>query len=247
MNLSPIESSILDLAKRLLKVGTINIERLYTVSILHLKYPRNEIDQAIYQLFSKKILIKDTKITKDDLLKNDTRRKIFEYIIKTPGTYLREIRNKLNITPHQAAWHLQMLQKFRFIRKTRINKKIAYFEININPEYDKPIFLLRETRNLRILEKILLEPGISLNNLAKRVKIKALAIKYIVFYLQKLNLVYEIIEDNSPKYFGMIENIEPILEILKVPKVTILKYREIRSDFQKGIGLNNPIERIMRP
>ncbi len=241
MNLSPIERSVLKLAKKLLKIGPINIERLYTISILNLRYDNSEISQAIYQLFSKRILVKGSKITKDTALKNQIRNKIFEYISSNPGSHFREIQRTLDLSIHQTIWHLEMLEEFGFIRKNKISNKITYFNFKINPELFKSIFMLRDVSFLRVLKNILLEPGIDLNTLAKNAKIKAEVVENITFNLQSLDLVFGALEKDTLRYFGKMEKIEPILKILKVPEVKIKKYREIET--LKCINNNNIISK----
>ena len=208
-------------------MGPINIERLYTISVLNLRNDKSEISQAIYQLFSKRILVKGSTITKDTLLKNDIRNKIFEYISNNPGSHFREIQKTLELSIHQTIWHLEMLEEFGYIRKNRIKNKVAFFNFNINPELYKSIFMLKDTSCLRVLKNILLEPGIDLKALAKNAKIKSEVVEDIVFNLRTLGLIFEEVGKDTIRYFGRMENIEPVLRILKVPEAKINKYKEV--------------------
>lgn len=232
-----MENSILKIAKKLISKGPLHVGELYSLSISQLKRPENEISQAIFQLFSKKILIKESKITKDTIFNNDTRRKIFAYISDNPGSHTREIREKLDLTPHQTAWHLKMLEKFGYIRKISIKNKIIYFDSEINPDYEISLFILKDGRNLRILEAILLEPGINISTLAKNVKVRTQVVKGNTDILQKLDLIRELLDENNIKYIGKIKNIEPILRILKVPEEKIKKYEESAIGFQKKLEI----------
>ncbi|MFX0139922.1 MAG: winged helix-turn-helix transcriptional regulator, partial [Candidatus Hodarchaeota archaeon] len=156
-----------------------SIEELYNISIRTLKIFKNEIEsekkinEAIYQLIAKKIIIRGTKLTKDSVLQNVKRKNIYRYISKNPGSHQREIRENLNLNPQLAAWHLKMLEKFDFIRKNRIKNKLIYFNSYVDPILDEKIFTLKDSKNFKILENILLDPGITLNELAKKIKISS--------------------------------------------------------------------------
>ncbi|MFX0134916.1 MAG: winged helix-turn-helix transcriptional regulator [Candidatus Hodarchaeota archaeon] len=156
-----------------------------------------------------------SKLTKDSILKNNTRNKIFKYILKNPGAHLREIRDKLNLSPHQAAYHLIRLEQFNFIRKTRINYKVAYFNSKINPKFDKSIFAIKDEINFKILKYVLLEPDIKLDNLVKKVQLKLRKVKKIIFNLKESDLIDEIIEHGQIKYRANKKNFDSVLKILK--------------------------------
>ncbi|MFX0138200.1 MAG: hypothetical protein ACFFDN_31450 [Candidatus Hodarchaeota archaeon] len=239
-----MEESILNIAKELIKKRPLNIEELFSVSINQLNYSKNEISSGIYNLILKNFLVKGSKISKDSVLKNITRNKIFEYISKNPGPYLREVRKNLNLSPHHTAWHLKILEKFGYIRMKRIKNKVFYLDFNINPKFDKSICILREQRDFKILESILLEPGIILKQLQNKISIKAKKLKNIISYLEELDLIYEIKGDGQVKYFGNIKTVEPILTILKIPESKIKLYKQIEIDSQKKLKIKPPIEDI---
>lgn len=225
----------------MVKVSPLNVEKLYTISVLNLKYSNVEINQAIYGLFSKKVLFEDSKITKDSVLNNDTRNKIYEYVFNNPGAHLRDIQKNLDLSPHQTAWHLRMLEKFEYIRRKRFKNKITYFDFKINSELDNNILLLRDDKIFRILEYILLEPGINLNILAKKSKLKSQIVQDFLFNLQEIDLIKEVRENNDLIYFAKINEIEPFLRILKVPESKIEKYKKIGHEIQKNFEIENLI------
>lgn len=214
----------------MIKKGPLSIEELYSESIKNLKISKNKnekeriINKAIYQLIAKKIIIKGTKITKDSVLQNKNRKKIFEYIFSNPGTHLREIQKILKLTPQISAWHLQMLEKFDFIRAKRIKNKIVYFDREIDPKFDKALFILKNPNHFRILENILLEPYITVNDLAKKVRINSEKVKKVILALIELNFVNKGNDDKSTEYYCKLKNIIPILKMLKFPESKIVKY-----------------------
>ena len=215
-----------------MKKGPLSIEELYNVSIRTLKIFKNEIEsekkinEAIYKLIAKKIIIRGTKLTKDTVLLNEKRQNIYRYISKNPGSHLRDIREKLNLNPQLAAWHLKMLEKFDFIRKNRIKNKNIYFNSYIDSILDEKIFTLKDPKNFKILENILFEPGITLNELAKKVKINYEKVKKIISNLTKFEFVNTENNETSPRYFSNLKIVTPILKILKIPELKIDIYEE---------------------
>ncbi len=160
-------------------------------------------------------MVKGTKITQDSVLENYVRNRIFKYILKNPGTHLREIRDRLSLLPLQADWHLNMLEKFGYIRKNRIKNKVVYFESKINPDLYDSIFILRNLDNLNIIKKILAEPDIPLNTLVGKVRLRPRKVKNIIFNLLETDLIKEIIEDGQVKYRANIENISSVTKIFE--------------------------------
>ncbi|MFX0139177.1 MAG: hypothetical protein ACFFDN_36380, partial [Candidatus Hodarchaeota archaeon] len=126
-----------------------------------------------------------------------------------------------NLSPRLIAWHLKMLEKFDFIRKHKITNKMAFFDSKIKPEFDRAIFTLKEPKNLKILELILLEQGINLGDLVDNSGLKLQNVRNIIKIFIELHLINEKEEHGQIKYFGNVENINPIQKILKIPELEI--------------------------
>ncbi len=221
LKLSPLEESILKIANKLTKDRPLDLQELYKKSINELKDSKNDISQAIYQLILRNYIIEGSKITKEIVLENNNRNKIYKYIFKKPGCHLRELRKELNLSPRLIAWHLKMLEKFDFIRKNKITNKMAFFDSKINLEFDKAIFTLKDPKNLKILVLILLEPGINLSDLVDNSGLKLENVRNIIKILLELNLINKKEEYGQTNFFGNLEKITPIQEILKIPELEI--------------------------
>ncbi|MFX0134963.1 MAG: winged helix-turn-helix transcriptional regulator [Candidatus Hodarchaeota archaeon] len=117
-----------------------------------------------------------------------------------------------------------MLEKFNFIRSKRIKNKIIYFDYEIDPKFDKTLFTLKDPRYFKILENILLEPHITVKDLAKKVRINSEKVKKVILALIELNFVNKKSNDKSTEYYCKLKNIIPILKILKFPESKIVKY-----------------------
>ena len=76
---------------------------------------RNRIEIILKSLIKKKEIIPGTKLMKNNIIDNQTRKKIFNHIKRNPAVNINEIMKQLDIGSNQALWHLSALEKFRFI------------------------------------------------------------------------------------------------------------------------------------
>ncbi|MHA1384091.1 MAG: hypothetical protein ACTSR3_10105, partial [Candidatus Helarchaeota archaeon] len=164
----------------------------------------------------KKIIIDGAKLTKDNILENTTRNEIYHYIKNNPGTHLREIRRQLKLKPNFAYYHLIRLEKFEFIKKKKIQNKLAYFDSDINPRFYEAIFILRKTPNLKILQFILSKSFVDIKIITKKFKFRRRKVNKILQELIETNLIREIIEKNKITFHVNEEKVKQIFEIIKV-------------------------------
>jgi DNA-binding transcriptional ArsR family regulator len=98
-------------------------------------------------------------LTKDEILKLETRREIYNFINNYPGLHLREISRRTNIPLGSLRYHIGSLKKYSLIvtRKDQVYKR--YFVLHSIGNMDKEIInILRKEIPLRIV-LLLLCPG----------------------------------------------------------------------------------------
>lgn len=84
------------------------------------------IELILKSLLKKKLIVKASKLTYDDILTNEKRKKIYNFIIENPGTHFNRITHELEISNHVVVWHLNMLLKFNFIKKEIFDDRETY-------------------------------------------------------------------------------------------------------------------------
>ncbi|MBY8992533.1 MAG: hypothetical protein KGD58_17440 [Candidatus Lokiarchaeota archaeon] len=99
-------------------------------SSLYLTY--YAIELILKSLLKQKLIVKASKLTHDDILKNEKRRNIFEFILEHPGTHFNKIVTILNLSGHVVVWHLNMLLKFSFVKKEVIDDHDVYSIPDVN-------------------------------------------------------------------------------------------------------------------
>ena len=98
-------------------------------------------------------------ISKEDILKLETRRNIYDFILKNPGLHLREISRRANIPLGSLNYHLNFLNKNELIVTKYDPRYLRYYVKQTVGKKDKEIInLLRQEIPLRIVI-LLLCPG----------------------------------------------------------------------------------------
>ncbi|MHA1486308.1 MAG: hypothetical protein ACTSSC_03950 [Promethearchaeota archaeon] len=85
------------------------------------------VRKILISLTNKKLIVEGSKLFKSEILENQKRKNIYEFIAKNPGTYFNRILHELNFSNHIVVWHLSMLLKFDFIRKDKLENHEIYF------------------------------------------------------------------------------------------------------------------------
>lgn len=112
----------------------------------------NGVMVVLNSLIKKNIVAEGSKLTREEVLLNSNRRSIYKYINENPGTYSNRIVNSLNLSTFLVNWHLDMLLKFDFIRKEKIDNIDAFYDVNTNPEYDEVIHIISRDKCSIIIE-----------------------------------------------------------------------------------------------
>ena len=77
------------------------------------------IIEVLRSLADKNLIVEGSKFTKNRVLLTLKRRKMYEFILKNPGTYKYKIQKELNYGNHTIIWHINVLLEFGFIEKLK--------------------------------------------------------------------------------------------------------------------------------
>ena len=103
-------------------------------------------------LLENNMVVEGSKLTKDDVLLNSNRKRVYNYIRDNPGAYPNKIVNALSMSTFLVNWHLDMLLKFNYIRSERIDNMDAYFDSELNAENDVINHLISREKCSKIVE-----------------------------------------------------------------------------------------------
>ena len=112
---------------------------------------RNSIELVIKSLIKKRVIIPGTKLMKNNIIENLTRKKIFNHVKRNPAVNINEIMRDQEIGSNQALWHLSALEKFKFIRSKKFGNRRVFFIIDSDPNLDEFFYYL----NLEIVQEMI--------------------------------------------------------------------------------------------
>jgi predicted transcriptional regulator len=112
----------------------------------------NGIRVILNSLLKKNLIVEGSKLTKENILLNSNRKRIYDYIKENPGVYLNRLAKELNFSVYLVNWHLNMLLKFNIIRRQTINNCIAYYDSNLEPKTDVILHLISRKSCRKIVD-----------------------------------------------------------------------------------------------
>lgn len=172
---------------------------------------RNEIDlsrqgiaKILQNFLNKNMVVEGSRLTREEILNNEKRKRINQFIRRNPGVYFYRIVKELNIANHVVVWHLNMLEDFSFISKTAIGKKDIYFEAGLNVKDVKKAYYRNHEKTRAILEFLdSNEDGISKTQLSKRLEMHPNTIKKYIKALYDLGLIQRKKMSNKTLWYGI--------------------------------------------
>jgi predicted transcriptional regulator len=210
--LSGTEWKILDVASKLAAASKlITTESLYRLAKQSLADSKEEISAAIYDLVIKKYIVIGSKITKNQVLLNEKRFRIHEYISQNPGCHLNEIKAFINLKGQLVKWHLAILEKFDFVFSVTYLKYLAFFPKEFDRTLIVPYLTLKNANANAIFSTLWANPGLTLSDLRPLISLDLPTLKY---HLQKLveSKVIEIQEVNQHSHYFLNSEILKILQ-----------------------------------
>jgi len=169
MEFSPTEKKILLIAKALMrKHYLLNTENLYRQSVREIKDVAPEtIRIAIKMLLSKNVLFDGAAMTKDEVLGNEKRYRIFQVICQRPGIHYSGIKSLVETDSRSLSFHLSVLCRFGFVRCEQVNNNKVYYEISSPKECDILFYYMQKEDARDIFKFVLEHESVSMDDLCE--------------------------------------------------------------------------------
>jgi predicted transcriptional regulator len=141
----------------------------------------------------------------EEVLENETRINIINYILEQPGIHYNELMRKLGgISAGNLTWHLEILETFKIIQKEKLGQYLVYSPyLAKNPVSMIDIKLYKSKTTLEIMNIIQNHPGYYQNQIAKEMHLDHKTVKYHLEKLLEANLVRSEVEGRSKKFFSI--------------------------------------------
>jgi predicted transcriptional regulator len=216
----PSVKQVLEIAEEIIDQNkALNAELLYNVAKKRLGMSRRGLSSIIQTLLNRKILVEGSKYTRDTVMQNRFRRKLYEFIRKNLGTHFSLIKNQLlfneegkTTSPGRLIWHLEMLLKFNFIKRVKLKNFTLFLPLEVSEEEGITHFILRDEINYKILAMVFKSESIKAADIHKVINEKREVVYYRVKNLIEIGFL-SFKEQNrekiiiNPKIYNLITNI----------------------------------------
>ncbi|MFX1387704.1 MAG: winged helix-turn-helix transcriptional regulator [Promethearchaeota archaeon] len=207
-NINEMEKLVLDVIEEYLgKNRFFNVNEI--VPFINSRFAKKSVNinnegirLILNSLANKNFIAEGSKLTKQKILNNPNRKKIYNFILENPGISFNQIVNELDLTPPVVAWHMNTLLKFGCIKKKKINSHEALYHINFEFEIEEIVhFLSRE--KCKIIVEYLLEndEGLSKLEISNELKLSRNTVKKYIEKLEEFDLVHTKRSSNKTLYF----------------------------------------------
>ena len=164
-----------------------------------------KIKLIVKSFLKKKLIVEGSRLTKDEILENDMRKKIYEFISENSAVYFHQIMKQLNLPSHSIIWHLNLLYLFGFIKRIKIKKHYnhyIYYNNNITEQQARKIYFMKNVKCREIIDYLKNEnEGCTKTHLSKQLEMHPNTITKYINALEAIEVVYKESFSNKSLYF----------------------------------------------
>ncbi len=136
----------------------------------------------------------------DDLLRQGTRKSIYEKIQKHPGISARELQRSLHLDWGETAYHLNQLTSAGALRRERGGHRDYYFTPEVGWSDRKTLLLLRSPTERLLLMTLFERPDLSFLELAAAVRLSNSTVSFHLRHMLDLEIVDRQADANVHRY-----------------------------------------------
>ncbi len=197
-NSGTLKDDILKIVSDLIQNGRIIlIEELYNIARKQTSAERLAIENVIDRLIQQKYIVPGSRITRQIILHNPTRRRIYEFVKLYPGVNVNTVKKSLTLGSNSALWHIGVLVQFGCLQELIYRTSKIYAQTKLAPRDVLFRFLMRKELVRSIFSAIAQQPS-SLAELARSLGVDKAKIAYHLNILQELNFIEKSIEGENP-------------------------------------------------
>jgi predicted transcriptional regulator len=177
----------------------INTELLYNRAKRFLKIPGSGLKTIIQMLLNRKILVDGSRFTRETVLKNDFRYKVYKIIKTNIGAHFSFLKNEISDQKEgemgvgHLIWHLEKLLEFNLIKKVKVKNCTIFLPVEIDDDIGILHFFLRDEVNRKIVEFLLHNENVKKADIYKELNSKR---EKTYYHINKL-IESEILSSNA--------------------------------------------------
>lgn len=133
-------------------------------------------------------------VNSENVLENDARRSIFEYIKTNPGCHLRETAGALQLSTTNVLWHLRKLEESNLVSSKKLEGYKVFYPVEGGVEAKRmglALAVLRNPNARQILGIIARTPGVHQREIARLLMVNHGTVRW---HLKKLGIVQLVLE-----------------------------------------------------
>ena len=201
----PSVQNVIEIAKDVINNNKVlDTQLLYNLAKRRLKLPRKGLLSIIQLLINKKVLVEGSKYTRDEVLSNKYRFKLYRFLTSNLGAHFSTIRKQIitdsigNLgSSGQLIWHLEMLIKFNYIKKIKIKNYTVFLPYEIDDEIGLIYFILRDEIYQKIISLLISNEELKRSEVHKLVNEKRETVYYRINNLIEFNIIKLSGDNNS--------------------------------------------------
>ncbi len=164
------------------------IENLFKIARRQTGAERMAIQNVIDRLIREKIIVPGSRITREIILRNTTRQKIYSLIKKYPGTNANTLKTELRLGINVLHWHLEILHKFGCIKEIIYKNSRLFALPYLNTTEILFAFVLRK-KLVNLIIGALDQNSLSLSEIERKTGEGKTTILYNIQNLLELNIL----------------------------------------------------------
>ena len=198
---NPNIKNVLEIAEEILREQQVlTLDKLFSRAKRKLKIPNSGLKSIIQYLVNKKILVDQSRFTRLSVMSNPVRKHLYSTLRTNIGVHLAAVKKLLQqnipkLGVGQLLWHVDMLIKFDYIKTVKVGNYLILLLKDIDDDYGRICFFLRDELNWRILKLLNSEGHLTRSEIYKVLNESRELIYYHVKNLIKNELL--LISDNS--------------------------------------------------
>ncbi|MFW9785302.1 MAG: hypothetical protein ACFFFB_23685 [Candidatus Heimdallarchaeota archaeon] len=162
----------------------------------------NGIRAILKSLVEKNYIVEGSKLTRNEILSNFNRKKIFKYIQENPGTHFYDIVSNLDLNIPVVEWHLNILIKFTYISKEKIENSDVYFDVNVKSEDRVRIYFISKAKCKQIIDFLdENQEGITRYQISERLNMHSTTVTKYTDKLHEIGILTKKSLQNKTLYF----------------------------------------------
>lgn len=158
IQINKTEKKILTLLREYMeKYRTFNMKKVMSYLSHRIKFSSINLNQAgieniLKALVEKNFIVEGSKLLREEVLENSIRKRIYDYILSNPGIHFRGLVRNLDLSNHVVVWHINVLERFEFIKRAEIENREIYYDVRLHLEDIKKQYYLSKQKSQQIIQ-----------------------------------------------------------------------------------------------